>query len=321
MDMKTQTINIGGNTINAGEKKSYIQMIDLDETRVELPVFIINGMNEGPTLVISGGVHGAEYASIEAALQLGQGLQPADIAGQLIILPVMNMPAFQARSIYVCPLDGINLNRVFPGKAGSGKTEQLAYWVFENVIRQADYYIDMHGGDLVEALAPFTIYSETGNAEVDEKSKTLAAIYGIRDIVKSTSKGSTIAGASGAGIPAILTEVGGQGIWTPDMVEAHVQGVERVLSWLGMKNEKTFIAAPMRILNQFIWLSSEATGYYYPQVKIGDKVKKGQQIAQIKSFEGNVLQEVIAPADGEVLFLVSSLAINQGDPLLSIGAV
>lgn len=320
IDMKTQTLKIAGMKINAGEKKSYIQTIDLGGIPIDLPVFAVNGFHDGPTLVISGGVHGAEYASIAAALQLGQQIQPKDIAGQIVILPVMNIPAFQARSIYVCPLDGINLNRVFPGKAEGGKTEQLAYWVFEHVIRQADYYIDMHGGDLVEALAPFTIYAETGNIEVDKKSLALAEVYGIRDIVKSTSPGSTIAGASAAGIPAILTEVGGQGIWTPDMVQAHVQGVRRVLQWLNIIDGAPIEKMPTRLLDQFVWLSSEVTGYYYPQVQIGDKVTKGQHIGDITSFEGNVLQKVSAPVDGEVLFLVSSLAINRGDPLLSIGA-
>ena len=318
--MKTKKIAISGVQTNPGEKKNYIQAIDLGTAQTELPLFVINGEKDGPSLVISGGVHGAEYASIEAALQLGRRLQPQEIAGQIVIIPVMNMPAFRARSIYVCPLDGINLNRVFPGNTEGGLTERLAAWVFEHIIRQADSYIDMHGGDLIEALAPFTIYSETGKAEVDEKSKALATAYGIRDIVKSKSTGSTIAGASAAGIPAILTEVGGQGIWTADMVNSHVQGVERVLRYLNMKADVKYEEVPTRILNRFLWLSSEATGYYYPQVQIGDKVKKGQHVADITSFEGSVLQEVTAPEDGEVLFLVSSLSINQGDPLLSIGA-
>ena len=107
---------------------------------------------------MTAGVHGAEYASIAAALDLGQSLEPNDLRGQVIVVPVMNSPAFRARSIYVSPLDGKNLNRVFPGQALGTASEQIADWVFSNVIRQAEYYVDLHGGDLIEALVPFTIF-------------------------------------------------------------------------------------------------------------------------------------------------------------------
>jgi uncharacterized protein len=318
--MKTSALQIGTETIKKGEKKSFIQTLDLDGSQVDLPVFAINGSKDGPRLVITGGIHGAEYASVEAALQLGRRYQPQDISGQLVIIPVANIPAFRARSIYVCPLDGINLNRVFPGKADGGKTARLAYWLFEQVIKDADFYIDMHGGDLVEALAPFTIYSESGNAAIDEKSRQFAVAFGIKDIVKSKSSGSTIAAAAAAGVPSILTEAGGQGIWTPDLVKTHVDGVERVLRWLNMVQGSQPVELPTRVLNQFLWLSSEATGFYYPMVNIGDKVSQGQRLGTITNLEGVLLQDVISPADGEILFLVSSLSINQGDPLLSIGA-
>jgi predicted deacylase len=318
--MKSGTLHIGSVQVKVGEKKSFTQTIELDGTQVELPVFVINGVKDGPRLVITGGIHGAEYASVEAALQIGRSLQPEDLSGQVIILPVANMPAFKARSIYVCPLDGINLNRVFPGKPDGGKTAQLAHWIFQNAIKDADYYIDMHGGDLVEALAPFTIMSESGNAETDAKSLKLAEVFGIRDIVKSKSQGSTIAGAAGAGVPAILTEAGGQGIWTKESIFTHTDGAKRVMRWLKMIAGEQPTAVTTRMLNQFIWLASEHTGYYYATVEIGDTVKKGQNIGMITNFEGSVLQEVIAPEAGEVLFLVSSLSINEGDPLLSIGA-
>src|SRR4029079_13006547 len=121
-------------------------------------------------LVVTGGVHAAEYASIAAALELGRSLDPANLRGRVIVVPVMNMPAFTARSIYISPLDGKNLNRVFPGDARGTASEQIAAWAFKNVIRQADFYIDLHGGDLIEALVPFTIFHRTGDARTDAPS-------------------------------------------------------------------------------------------------------------------------------------------------------
>ncbi|HEY2915122.1 MAG TPA: succinylglutamate desuccinylase/aspartoacylase family protein, partial [Candidatus Angelobacter sp.] len=121
-----------------------------------LPMWLINGVGEGPTLVVTAGVHAAEYASIAAALELGRSLDPRSLAGRVIVVPIVDMPAFSARSIYVCPLDGKNPNRVFPGNPHGTASEQIADWVFRNVMSQATHYVDLHGGDLIEALVPFT---------------------------------------------------------------------------------------------------------------------------------------------------------------------
>src|SRR5262249_55716077 len=157
---------------------------------------------------ISAGVHPAEYASIAAALEFGQTVDPARVHGRIIIVPVMNLPAWTARSIYVCPLDGKNLNRVFPGNKDGTASEQIAAWVFDNVIRQADYFVDLHGGDLIEALVPFTIFFKTGNAAVDVTSLAMAKAFGIPILVCSETPGSTFSSASKAGVPSILTEAG-----------------------------------------------------------------------------------------------------------------
>jgi len=102
-----------------------------------LPMWLINGVGEGPSLVVTAGVHAAEYASIAAALELGRSLDPGSLSGRVIVVPVLDMPAFTARSIYVCPLDGKNPNRVFPGNPQGSASEQIADWVFRNVMCSA----------------------------------------------------------------------------------------------------------------------------------------------------------------------------------------
>lgn len=318
--MAANELRVGTLSVRPGSRASARQELVADGHRISIPILAINGKAPGITLAVTGGIHGAEYASIAAALQVGQTLEPDKLRGRVIIAPVANMPAFQARSIYICPLDGKNLNRVFPGKADGTASEQLAYWLFENVIRQANYYVDMHGGDLIEALLPFTLYHRTGNPAVDEVSWEIAKVYGIRYIMRSEGKGSTFSAASEAGIPAILTEAGGQGIWRPEDVSQHITGLNRLMRHLNMIDGPAPEPLPTESLEQFIWLRSEHDGFYYPQVSVGDPVRKGQALGRVTDFEGNVLQSVVAPADGRVLFLVSSLAINKTDPLLSIGA-
>lgn len=318
--MSDHRLEVGALTAGRGEKRYGVAAFTVQGEPYQLPMWLINGDTDGPTLVITGGVHAAEYASIAAALELGRSLEPAELRGRVIVIPVMNMPAFSARSIYVCPLDGRNLNRVFPGNANGTASEQIADWVFRNVISQADFYVDLHGGDLVEALVPFTIFHRSGNERVDGKSLEMAKIFGIRYLVCSETPGSTYCAASRAGIPSILAESGGQGIWRPEDVALLKEGVRRLMRHFDMADGDTLEPSPFTLLERFLWLRSEHAGFWYPAVSVNDEVKAGQNLGCVKNCEGEILQKAISPADGVVLFTVTSLAINKSDPLLAVGA-
>jgi predicted deacylase len=318
--MLDNTLEVGSLGAEPGEKRYGVVEFSVQGEPYRLPLWLIHGNEPGPTLVVTGGVHAAEYASIAAALDLGQSLDPKGLCGRVIVVPVVNMPGFAARSIYVCPLDGKNPNRVFPGDAAGTGSEQIADWVFRNIIAQADFYVDLHGGDLVEALEPFTIFFRSGNEQVDAMSLEMAKIFGIPLLVASESPGSTIAAASSAGIPSILTESGGQGIWTAEQVADHTQGLKRLMRHLKMIPGAAPEPTPSTLLEQFHWLRSEHEGFWYPQVAAGETVRADQQLGCIKDWEGNVLQTALSPGEGVVLFIVSSRAIHQHDPLFAVGA-
>ena len=318
--MSNNVLAVG--TLSAGhrEKRYGVNEFMVQDRPYRLPMWLINGAGEGPTLVVTAGVHAAEYASIAAALELGRSLDPARLSGRVIVVPVVDMPAFPARSIYVCPLDGKNPNRVFPGNAHGTASEQIADWLFRNVIKQATCYVDLHGGDLIEALVPFTIFSRSGDNRVDEQSLAMAKIFGIRFLVGSEVQGSTVSAAAAAGIPSILTEAGGQGIWAPDDVQWHTNGLTRLMRHLAMTSGGPPEPVPFTLLERFLWLRSDHAGFWYPAVAVNEAVKTGQNLGCVKDCEGHVLQTAVSPADGVVLFIVSSLAINKVDPLLAVGA-
>jgi uncharacterized protein len=318
--MSKNVLRVGTLSAGHGEKRYGVNEFVVQNTPYRLPMWLINGAGEGPTLVVTGGVHAAEYASIAAALELGRALDPATLSGRAIVVPVVDMPAFPARSIYVCPLDGKNPNRVFPGNAHGTASEQIADWLFRNVITQAACYVDLHGGDLIEALVPFTIFSRSGDKRVDDKSLEMAKIFGIRFVVGSEVQGSTVSAASAAGIPSILTEAGGQGIWSPEDVQRHTNGLSRLMRHLEMIAGGAPEPVPVTLLERFLWLRSDHPGFWYPAVAVNDAVKAGQYLGCVKDWEGHVLQTAVSPADGVVLFIVSSLAINKADPLLAVGA-
>jgi predicted deacylase len=318
--MSKNVLTVGTLAARPGEKTFGVNEFMVQGQPHRLPMWLVNGTGEGPTLVVTGGVHAAEYASIAAALDLGRTLDPHTLRGRVIVLPVMNVAGFGVRSIYLCPLDGKNLNRVFPGDADGSASEQIADWIFRNLIKQANYYVDLHGGDLIEALVPFTIIFGSGNDSVDRTSLDLAKVFGIPYLVRSETAGSVYASAARAGVPSILAESGGQGIWPPEDVARLSTGLDRLMRHLTMIPGAAPEPVPCTLLDQFLWLRSEQDGFWYPAVSVDDSVKAGQNLGCVRDYEGKVLQTAISPADGKVLFLVTSLAINKGDPFLAVGA-
>jgi predicted deacylase len=148
----------------------------------------------------------------------------------------------------------------------------------------------------------------------------MAKVFGIHYLVCSETPGSTFCAAARAGIPSILAESGGQGIWTPDDVGLLTNGLDRLMRHLEMVDGTAPEGVSFTLLEQFLWLRSDHDGFWYPAVPVGEAVKRGQDLGCIKDVEGHVLQTAISPADGRVLFIVSSLAINRTDPLLAVGA-
>ncbi len=287
---------------------------------VEIPVVVINGKRPGKTVCVFGGVHGAEYPGIEAAIRLSRSLTADAVRGAVIVVPIVSVPAFQKRSIYVSPLDGKNINRFFPGNPAGTITEVVAATLFQETVSQADALVDLHGGDMVEALIPFTIYCQTGKPAVDEVSLKMAQVYGIELIVRSTAiRGGSYQAAAVMGKPAVLAEAGGQGILDEPSVQIHVRGVTNVLRHFGVLEGAPEVPRKPVELPQWAWVAAEDGGMFYPAVKVGQEVEKGQVLGEFRDWFGDRLRTVESPAAGMVVFLVTSPAINKGDPILSVG--
>ncbi len=203
---------------------------------LEWPCFEATGARDGPRLCILAGIHGCEYSSIAAAVRVMRGLDPSALAGSVVAVPIVNLPAFRTRTPFVSPGDGKNLNRCFPGDPDGTFSDQLAHHVHTELIAPADALVDLHGGDLVEALEPFTLYDAS---PVDETARAMAIAFGLPYVVCTEREGAAIAGttsaaAADAGVAGITPEVGGCGLLEEDAIAAHVRGVENVMRSLGM---------------------------------------------------------------------------------------
>lgn len=299
-----------------------LSLTDLPGEPVEIPYARIEGRaGDGPHLTVVAGVHGGEYTGMAAVRELVATLDPARLSGTVTAVPVLNQAAFWARSAFVVPADGENLNRHFPGDPAGGYTDALAHAVFTAFIRPADVLLDLHAGDLSEALEPFCLYEES---PVEERSRGLARVYGTGHVVRQsravrTVGGSTSAAAADAGIPAIIAEIGGNGICDEASVARHLQGVLNVCAHLGMlPGEVARPAAPPVEHDGWIWMRTPVRGWWQPRVAVGEKVATGDLLGVVLDPFGRELERVEAPAAGCPLFLTTSPAVLADGLLLGL---
>ena len=295
--------------------------LEVPGTGVRMPLTVANGVQDGPRVLFTGGVHGGEYPGIEAVIRLARALDPRELRGTVVLVHLVSLPAFHARQQYVVPQDGKNLNRQFPGKAMGTVTERMAHVLMSEIAQRMDAWVDLHGGDIHEALVPFTIYSDVAEERVVSASRAMAEVYGIEYVVASASvKGGTYSAAANAGVPCILAEAGQLAQLDEAIVGIHLRGCRNVLKHLGCLSGDPEPVRRIQLLRSFDWLFSGQTACWYPAVEVGQRVEEGHVAGVVRDYFGATLEEYRAPATGVVLFLVTSLAINQGDPLLAVGA-
>ena len=314
---KKSVLTVGKLKAKVGTKVQ--KYLEVEGTPVKMPITLINGVNEGKTVVITGGTHGGEYPGVEASIRLAQMLKPEDVSGNVIIVHPVNMPAFHAKTMYVGPYDNKNLNREYPGLATGTVTQRIAYTISSLLFSQADFYMDLHGGDIHEDLTPFVIYSKLGDEAQTQLSIEASKALGVKYVVGSVSSNGTFGCAATMGVPGFLGEIGRCGLWCEEEVQQYVDGVNNVLRLLKVIEGEVVENKDFVLLDHMCGLNAEQTGCWYPCVKINDEVKKGQKLGEIRDYFGKVLGEYFAPQDGVMVYVISSLAINAGDPILCLG--
>lgn len=285
----------------------------------------ITGARPGPALLVNAGIHGAEYPAIQAAIETGATLDPATLRGTVVVVPVVSLPMFRARAMFTMPQDGKNPNRFFPGSPDGSYSEQLAWAFTTQFIDQADAHVDLHGGDMVEALEPFSICS-AGPSEAHRKSFEYALAFGLPWLlaidrpVQPSAGSTTNAAAAARGIPSFIAEAGGCGLLEAEPTQLLVNGVRRLLGHLEMIGDAPPPPqTPPTVLSAFEWLYTPTAGMFYPSVRVSDEVSAGQVVGTIGSLTGATLDEIRAPVTGRVLFLTSSPAMQENGLLMGIG--
>src|SRR5712692_4519210 len=206
-----------------------------------IPVTLIHGAKPGPVLALVAGTHGYEYSPVMAMQRFPAKVDPHELAGTIIVVHVANMPSFLGRTIYYSPIDGKNLNRVYPGKADGTVSERIADVITREVIGRADYLVDLHCGDGNEALRPYVYWEAVGTPEVNEKTRQMLLAFGLDHIIIETERPTdparsvyTSNTAIVRGKPAITTETGTQGRVDTNGADLAEGGVLNLLRHLHM---------------------------------------------------------------------------------------
>jgi predicted deacylase len=324
-----QTFSVG--SVSAGPGSVAAGALEIapraGDTGTTIPFTIIHGASPGPVLALVAGTHGMEYVPIIALQRLRTTIDPKTLRGTIIMIHVANMPSFLGRTIYYSPVDGKNLNRVFPGRADGTISERIAEAITREVIGRATHVVDLHCGDGNESLRPYLYWIPTGDPKVAEQSREMAVAFGLDHIVIDRERPVDPAASAylsntaiTRGKPALTTETGGMARVDEESLALVEQGVSGLLRHLGMRPSGPPPAAAPAWFEPTEVLRSGATGIFYAAVEKGQMVTKGTRLGRVTDFHGRTLEEVAAPFDGEVLYVVGTPPVSKGEPLAFVGS-
>ena len=322
-----QPIRIGTASAGPGQKSSGILAVPAGvDAATNIPVVVIQGAKPGPALALVSGAHGTEYVSIMAIEKLIQELDPSQISGAVILVPLINIQSFEQKVPHVNPVDNKSMNRFYPGKPDGTQTDRASYFITKEVVDRCDYLIDYHGGDLDESLRPYAYWGPTGREAQDRVSKEMVLAFGLDHIIiwheRPTDPNATRYldnTASVRGKPSIVVEAGYAGTVESDDVALLVNGTLSTMRALKMlPGEPHFIESPVWI-EKLEDVIADGPGIWYPLVKRGAYVSAGMKLGYITDYVGNVIAEPRAPVSAIILHVNALPSLKKGDNVADLG--
>ena len=324
-----QVLKVGSAAAARGQKAiGRIAVPDGVDAGMNIPVVVLHGARPGPVLAIVSGLHGTEYASILAVERLIQLLDPGQIAGSVILVPLVNVTSFEQKIAHVNPVDGKSMNRFYPGRPDGTQTERASFLMTKEVVDQCDHLIDLHGGDLDESLRPYSYWTVTGNTTQDQISREMLLAFGLDHIIVSADRPKDPAAsrylentASTRGKPSITAEAGHAGTTDPDDIGLLVSGSVNVMRYLRMLPGAPAVVENPVWIDRAVALPSEQAGIFYPLVKCGTYVQAGMKLGYVTDYVGTTIFEARAPESGVVLYIRAVPSMTKGETIASIGVV
>ncbi|MEK6334747.1 MAG: M14 family metallopeptidase [Acidobacteriota bacterium] len=324
-----QTFTVGTVTAARGQKVTgAIEVPAGVDPALSIPVAVVHGAKPGPVLALVAGSHGTEYASIIALGKLIGMLNPAEVSGTVIIVPLINIQSFEQKVPHINPVDKKSMNRFYPGKIDGTQTERASYLITKHVVEQCDHLIDLHGGDTDESLRPYSYWTKTGNEKQDQISREMVLAFGLDHIIISADRPKDPQAsrylentATTRGKPSITAEAGHAGTVETDDLNALVNGCLSVMRYLKMLPGAPAVIEHPVWIEKVVTLASEQTGMFYPLAKRGTYVGQGMKVGYVTDYLGRVIFEARAPVAGVVLYICAVPSMTKGATIANIGVV
>ena len=314
--------HIGGHTVPAGTRA----LVDLhvsklsNHTPVTLPVHVLHGPRPGPTMFVSAAIHGDELNGVEIIRRVLRTLQPGNISGTLLAIPVVNAYGFIGRSRYLP--DRRDLNRSFPGSGTGSLASRLAHLFLNEVVRRCQVGIDLHTAAVHRVNLP-QIRADFGR---HARCRELAEAFGAPVVLESAERaGSLRRAAREAGVDVLVYE-GGEGLRFDEFaIKAGVDGIAGVMLKTGMLELPEGVEPAMAgegqrpvFANAAKWVRAPDGGVFRSVKRIGNAVSEGEPIGVVANpYESGEIQ-IKSPRRGIIIGASTLPVVNMGDALFHI---
>ncbi len=275
--------------------------VSISGLELPTPVLVINGAKPGPTLCLTGAIHGDELNGIEVVRRVMYDISPESLNGTLIGIPIVNLQGFQRGSRYLS--DRRDLNRYFPGEANGSLASRIANSLFTEVIRHCNYLIDLHTGSLRRTNLP-QIRANMSNADV---AKFVQGFDKIAIVHHSGNPGMLRTAANDAGIISITMELGESLRIQENQIAAGTHSVNSLLDKFDMYPRVFIWGEPKPAYYESTWIRVESGGILFSKLGLGDDVSVGDVLGVVTDPITNTSTNLTAPIKGHII----GMAVNQ----------
>ena len=308
-----EIISINGEGIGVGEHaKIYLKIARLPtHTNLELPVHVYRGEQDGPVLLLTGGLHGDEINGIEIIRRLINTGQIIPKIGTVIALPIVNIYGFLL-NVRGVP-DGKDINRSFPGAKGGSLARLLAYTLMKELVPLADMGIDFHTGGASRAN-----YPQIRCSFYAQDAREMAKVFAAPVVLHSTLISKSFRHAAHKkGVPILVYEAGESLRLDESGIDIGIDGTLRVMHHLGMIDESP--ESPYsKMFRKSTWIRANRSGLFSTEMALGDVVAKKGLVGEINDPFGGRKSKLLSLHDGKIIGLNNNPIVHKGDAIIHL---
>ncbi len=279
----------------------------------ETPVLIVNGHRDGPTLCLTAAIHGDELNGIEMVRRVLHDIDPVELNGTIIGIPIVNLQGFRRGSRYLP--DRRDLNRYFPGNPLGSSAARIAYSLFEEIIRHCDALVDLHTGSFYRTNLP-QLRADLRYSQVKELTHGFGGIAVLHSIA---APGTLRRAATDAGIPTVTLEAGEPLRLQAAKVSQGVNGVFTLLDTLDMVHRDQLTSQSEMVFYESTWVRADHGGILFTVVRLGQKVAVGDVLGTVTDPITNEQNLVYSPENGRILGMALNQVVMPGFAAFRIG--